>query len=215
MLTGGDSGRFGRQGTVLCLLFPWGKGDTEPSLVSSELMPRPACRKGGDIIKDLHLTPVELFFLARVMNARYVEYAYISAMPDIQIGFGKHERDTLETLEERGLIEEDFSGNTEVDEEAADLLHPVFFGERETHLDNGSAYYFHIEGSKITMAEKREGEYVFSRTDEVGIRSLLSDHDAQITFGDIVRNGRKDDYTAEQLKDEAVLAQAVSLLMGG
>lgn len=149
------------------------------------------------------------------MNARYLEYAYIAAMPDIQIGFGTHERDTLETLEERGLIEEDFSGNTEVDEEAADLLHPVFFGETETHLDNGSAYYFHIEGSKITMAEKREGEYVFSRTDEAGIRSLLSDHDAQITFGDIVRNGRMDNYTAEQLKDEAVLAQAVSLLMGG
>ena len=163
----------------------------------------------------MHLTAVELFFLARIMDARYVEYAYIAAMPDIQIGFGTHERDTLETLEERGLIEEDFSGNTEVDEEAADLLHPVFFGETETHLDNGSDYYFHIEGPKITMAEKQEGEYVFSRTDEAGIRSLLSDHDAQITFGDIVRNGRMDNYTAEQLKDEAVLAQAVSLLMGG
>ena len=45
--------------------------------------------KGGDIINDLQLTAVELFFLGRIINARYVEYAYISDMPDIQIGFGK------------------------------------------------------------------------------------------------------------------------------
>ncbi|MDO4418022.1 MAG: hypothetical protein Q4C02_07060 [Eubacteriales bacterium] len=149
------------------------------------------------------------------MNARYVEYHYISAMPDIQMGFKNHEKDTRESLEERGLIEEDFSGNVEVEQETADLLHPVFFGETETQLDEGAVYYFHIEGEKITMAAVREEELVFSRTDEAGIRSLLGNHDVRITFADLHRAGREEYYTAEELRDESRLAQAVSLLMGG
>ena len=59
------------------------------------------------------LTPMELFFCAKVMQGKYLDYDYFRRTPDIQINYVRHEQETLESLDEEGIVELDFDGNAE------------------------------------------------------------------------------------------------------
>ena len=68
--------------------------------------------------EELKLTPVELFFCGKLLNAKYIDYDYFAAMPDIQINHDLREQEALEKLEEDGVVEMDFYDNAEFDEDA-------------------------------------------------------------------------------------------------
>ena len=87
--------------------------------------------------KTITLSPQELYFLGTVLDARYIDYDYISHMPDIQKRYSVHEQETMSQLADRGYVDEDFSGNVTVDDEIRELLEPVFFGEIEARLMAG------------------------------------------------------------------------------
>lgn len=40
------------------------------------------------------LTPMQLFFCAKLMDAVYYDYAYLAAMPDVQKEYALHEQET-------------------------------------------------------------------------------------------------------------------------
>lgn len=85
--------------------------------------------------KEIILTPEELYFMGVLLQAKYIDYAYVVAMGDIQQKRGIYESESREKLAEKGILMEDFSGNLEVDEEAGKLLEPVFFGNLESFVD--------------------------------------------------------------------------------
>lgn len=109
------------------------------------------------------LTFEELYFLGKWMHAKYIDYQYITAMQDIQKRYAYHEQMALKNLMERGLIDEDFSGNIEIEDELREALHPVFFGgtvgcvRAERRLDGGTVELWNVHrcGKAVTMLEFR------------------------------------------------------------
>lgn len=85
--------------------------------------------------KEIKITPEELYYLGGLMQAKYIDYAYISAMEDIQKNYSLYESKAKTGLAKKGLLEEDFSGDMEISEEAKQLLSPIFLGEFEASMD--------------------------------------------------------------------------------
>lgn len=60
--------------------------------------------------KELKITPMELYFLGVQMKAKYIDYAYIAALPDIGKRYAFHEQNTLERLEKKELSRKNSMG---------------------------------------------------------------------------------------------------------
>ena len=107
--------------------------------------------------KTITLSPQELYFLGTVLDARYIDYDYISHMPDIQKRYSVHEQETMSQLADKGYVDEDFSGNVTVNDEIRELLEPVFFGEieaRQKKLENGLKNMLGIKAHVSLVAPK-------------------------------------------------------------
>jgi hypothetical protein len=162
------------------------------------------------------LTPMELFFCTRVMHAKYLDYDYFRRTPEVQKQYQLHEQETLEQLDEEGIIELDFDGNAEMVPDYAELLEPVFFGEKESRLDvkDKPSRRFHIYGGRLVMSVIGEDRITFSEVAEAELPSYLEDESVEIHFSD-VRYGRKSGaFTAQDLKNQANRKLALKLLKG-
>ena len=163
------------------------------------------------------LTPMQLFFCAKLMDAVYYDYAYLAAMPDVQKEYALHEQETMEELEDQGMIERDFDDNVEMAEDLRELLTPVFLGEKEGRLDvdGKPSCRFHSKDGVITMTVLENGKITISGSSEGEIRALLKSgqditvHGADVKVGQTARS-----FTAGELQDPAVLNAAVQLLKG-
>lgn len=82
--------------------------------------------------REITLTPEELFYLGKILNAAYIDYAYIAAMKDIQMKKEVAAQDIRLSLTAKNYLMEDFSGEVEIDEAVKHLLSPIFFGEFES-----------------------------------------------------------------------------------
>mgnify|MGYP000429586944 CR=1 FL=1 len=70
----------------------------------------------------IKLTAEELYYLGGLMQAKYIDYDYISAMGDIQKNYRMYESNAVDGLAGKGLIEEDFSGEITVSVSIEELL---------------------------------------------------------------------------------------------
>lgn len=111
------------------------------------------------MLKEVTLALEELYFLGKQMNAKYMNYAYISAMPDISQHRSLYEQKCTESLMEKGWLEESFFGEITISQELKELLHPVFFGDKQISLEqidlpasSGSIMYLHGEGREVRKA---------------------------------------------------------------
>ena len=114
------------------------------------------------------LTPEELYFMGALLQAKYIDYAYVAAMGDIQQRREIYESESKEGLAKKGILIEDFSGRLEADVESKKLLEPVFFGMLESSVDifapdmearralPGRRFHFY-EGRITTTAMGEEG----------------------------------------------------------
>lgn len=164
----------------------------------------------------LQLTPMELYFCAKLMNAKYYDYAYLAAMPDIQKQYALREQETMEQLEEKELIEMDFDDNIDIDEEVKELLSPVFFGEKESRLaiEGRPDCRFHIQDDRITMTVLDAGRISISQATQKEMCSLLKASKVKVYLADIKVGQTARVFTAAELKDKAVMEKAVRLLKG-
>ena len=80
------------------------------------------------------LTAEELFFLGRLINGPYIDYAYVAAMDDIQHAYNSHEQKNMMSLQKKGLVFENFLGETSLMEKGNDYR-PIFFGKDEGRLE--------------------------------------------------------------------------------
>lgn len=167
-------------------------------------------------MRDLTITPMELYFLGRLLGARYIDYGYIAAMPDITKHPALREQETIELLEMEGLIETDFSGGAEVMPEVADFLHPVFFSGVESQLIIGDTIrLFHLEDGRTLQSTIDNGTVVFHEASEQDIYSLLSGQQGVVVQVADVRTGyRNKEFGKDELLDAETCAQAVAMLEG-
>lgn len=166
-------------------------------------------------MKDgLRLTPMEVYFLAKCMKAKYLDYSYFAAVPGMQKNYVLHEQEILENLEEREIIEEDFSGNTEVEEDVMALMEPVFFGPVESRLTGKKTYNIHIYNRMMTMAEQDGDAITFYRTDEKALKGLLAGAAVTVSCSKVGTGCLEETFTAADLKNKASYERAMKILKG-
>lgn len=133
------------------------------------------------IENGLLLTPRELYCLGGILNARYIDYAYIAALDDAGQDFALFKKETLASLVSKEILTEDFSGNLELDESYVQLLTPVFFGNVETSLNictigeelrvDINNYHFH--NGAVTLVKNQDNELYVSKVDSEFILSTV------------------------------------------
>lgn len=117
----------------------------------------------------LQISPEELFFLGKQMQAKYIDYDYISMMKDIQQQYPLREKEIMAGLVSRGILTEDFSGEMELDEEIRGMLEPLFFGEFASEVvlsedscgENLKKYKFHFDKRRITGVQLEKDRLLF------------------------------------------------------
>lgn len=118
----------------------------------------------------IKLTAEELYYLGGQMQAKYIDYDYISAMGDIQKNYRMYESNAVDGLSGKGLIEEDFSGEITVSVSIEELLSPVFFGDFEAEIDicgvqedSRKIVKLHTDQDKTTLVELDENQLVLKK----------------------------------------------------
>ncbi len=132
--------------------------------------------------KEIILTPEELYYLGRFLQARYIDYAYVAALNDINQNFSLFETETKASLVSSGILVEDFGGNVEIDQDIAAILKPIFFGEIETSIDicnigesnSVDVFKFHFYDGIITYVTGMNGKLVIKLTDQIEIQEKLN-----------------------------------------
>ena len=121
----------------------------------------------------LILTCEQLYFLGEILKAKYIDYRYIKAMPDIQKQYTYLKNKSISALLRAGILQEDFTGNLKVLPAYEALFSPIFFGKEEACVEtsDGRAYMFHQKGevrTAVTAAEDqlhiRPAKDIFAET---------------------------------------------------
>ena len=131
--------------------------------------------------KEIILSPEALYYLGSLLQANYIDYAYVAAMGDIKQNYALFEKETRAALVSQGILTEDFSGNLEIDPVAQKLLKPVFFGEIETSISvctTGehslvSLCMFHFHDGIITSVTMHDGKLLLRSVDSLSIRKQV------------------------------------------
>ena len=131
--------------------------------------------------REIVISPEELYYLGTRLQAKYIDYAYVAAMDDIGQNYALFEKETGAALVSKGILEEDFSGNIEINQNVSDLLKPIFFGEVETSIDVCNigkrniveVYKFHFNDGAITMVTGKEGKLLLKKVDQLEIQDLV------------------------------------------
>lgn len=131
--------------------------------------------------REIIISPEELYYLGTRLQAKYIDYAYVAAMDDIGQNYPLFEKETGASLVSKGILEEDFSGNIEINSGVSDLLKPIFFGEVETSIDiceigktnTVSVYKFHFYDGSIAMVTGKEGKLLIRKVDFIEIQDIV------------------------------------------
>lgn len=130
-------------------------------------------------MKELILSPEEIYYIGKVSGGKYLDYDYISAMQDIEKRGKIKAQEILDGLERKGYAEEDFLGNLEVEPACIEILEPLYQGTYESELilreESGASvhYKFHHMENQITSVECRAQDYRVRAQDKEGIEKML------------------------------------------
>ena len=133
--------------------------------------------------KSYQLTARQLYYLGKLLKARYIDYSYVSAITDILDNFATYENEIIDELSQKGLLTEDFSGQITVDSDLQEMLDPIFNGGTETAIDvcifgnNESLqmYRFHSSDGKIVQVKNSADHLEISYVDYETIRKTIED----------------------------------------
>ena len=164
-------------------------------------------------MKEIVLTPEELFFLARKMKAKYLDYEYLALMRDVQNESDVKEIKAMESLSSKSYLEEDFEGEIEIDEVVAKTLNPVFFGKIETLLKKQDSTKLHILDDSITECTKGENELSFKNIDSAVLNSLLTG-DLELQCANVDKGTYIRRYTSAELEDSTIKAEVMKIAIG-
>ncbi len=131
---------------------------------------------------EIILSPEELFFMGRLLQAKYIDYAYVAAMHDIEQKFALFESEVKAHLVTKGILIEDFGGNIEVNAEVITVLKPVFFGETETAVEICNigeknyieSYRYHFLDGRITNVVGTDGKFMIRQVNQSEISDKIN-----------------------------------------
>lgn len=134
------------------------------------------------MVETLLLSPGELLCLGWLMKAEYIDYAYAAAAPGLGGNFHVFTKTASAAMAKRGILQEDFGGELELDPSAARLLKPIFFGGGELTVDlcklTGdravTAYKFHFMGELAVMVRCQADTLAISETDSQGVLEAVA-----------------------------------------
>ena len=131
---------------------------------------------------EITLTPEELYYLGKLLKARYIDYAYIAAMKDIQQNAEASKQDAQRDLTQKGYLIEDFSGEVEIDDDLRKLLGAVLLGDFESSLSvceigektAVTSARFHIADGLTVLTTMGDGEIHLSEFDDDQLKQLVA-----------------------------------------
>ena len=162
---------------------------------------------------EMKLTAVEVYFLGKYMGAKYIDYQYISEMPGIQENYLVHEQNALESLKKKKVIGRKFSGEIRFPEETRQLFEPVFFGKKESKLENEEVYRIHILDGRMTMGRIEGEEILFCRVYEEDIAELLKGN-VKVICADVENGMSEKSFSEDQLLQSECREAAMKMLKG-
>ena len=131
---------------------------------------------------ELIISADELFYLGKLMNAKYIDYAYIVCMNDSAEDFKIREKRVKQELIKKELIFESFSGKIDVDESVLKMLSPIFEGKKESSLNicyiseqtRAEIIKFHFTDNNVIMVRPENGLLMLTRIQLGAIDNIVS-----------------------------------------
>lgn len=132
-------------------------------------------------MSNLILTADQIYALAYILEAKCLDYYYISLaekVKDNKVWLSENTK----LLVSQGILVEDFSGDTTIDPEVEALVKPMYFGTKESSLDinifgeneDNKGYRFHFLDDKITMVKTVEDGFEITDASLNEIKELVS-----------------------------------------
>lgn len=166
-------------------------------------------------MKDYRITPLELYFLGVLLDAKYIDYQYVSAMPDIQNNYLVNEQRTMEQLEKRGLIEQDFDGTVTVNDELAYLMKPVFFGQVECRVaTTWTEGNLHVHNDDMTFVSREHDFYLLESKDDIDLKEMITDQEVDLQVMNIQKGYYNKSFTEEEMGMNEMINLAISIMKG-
>lgn len=130
----------------------------------------------------LTLTPEQLFFLGILMDAQYIDYAYIASLQEIRRNYTRTRRKCLSELAEAGVLRERLSGEITLRPGPKQLLSNLFFGKDQSSLEvytlgkkmSHSVFRFHRLGDAVTRVSTEDGRLTLSQSSPEEMEQLVS-----------------------------------------
>lgn len=128
----------------------------------------------------LVLTANQIYALAQILKAKYLDYYYISLASKNTDGVWLNEN--TKSLVSKGVLSEDFSGDITVDPEVETLVKPLFFGTKESSLDinifgdteDNIGYRFHFYDDRVIMTKTVEDGFEITEVSSDDILMIVS-----------------------------------------
>ena len=132
-------------------------------------------------MSNLILTADQIFALAYIVKAKYLDYFYVSlaaCKTDNKIWLSEISKQ----LVSQGVLVEDFSGDTTITAGIEELVKPLYFSTKESSLDinifgdseDNEGYRFHFLDGKITMTKAVQDGFEISEVTTEDIRELIA-----------------------------------------
>lgn len=124
------------------------------------------------------LSAEDVFFLSKLMKAKYLDYDYVSMMEDLSHRFALKEAKAMDHLSDAGLIFEDFGGDIEIEDLAKTLFEPIFFGtfESELLIEDSlglSRYKYHVLDGRYVEVEIAQNQLIIQTVNKEDILSHM------------------------------------------
>lgn len=129
----------------------------------------------------LVLTADQIYALAYILDAKYLDYYYISLANrgnDNKLWLSE----ITKQLVSQTVLVEDFSGDTSIDPEIEEIVKPLYFSDKESSLDinifgdneENIGYRFHFLDDKMTMTKLVEDGFEIIDASPDDIQKIVS-----------------------------------------
>lgn len=131
---------------------------------------------------NFQLTYRQLYYLAKTLGAKYIDFAYLFPVEKLLDNFGAYENEIRDELIAMEYLTEDFSGEVVIDEKLKDILEPVFFSAKESSVEvcflTEEPYVekkrFHITKGSVVLVRNEDDHLVVSYTNREKVEEILS-----------------------------------------
>jgi hypothetical protein len=133
--------------------------------------------------EKLILTPEQLYFLGAVMEAESINYDYIAAMGEVQRNYSRAQRKSMDDLARAGLLRMRLGGEAVLRPAVEKLLHPVFFGRKESSLEIfrlgkekiHDIFRFHWSQSAVTQVQQTKDRLILNACGPEQLEALVAE----------------------------------------